>query len=132
MDLLTFQAGADASSEEDEDYIDLNLDGNPVSGVKIELPEEDEEELTVYPPRSPTTTYPDDEHNGAYATTESDKVNRSAGQQEDKATAQEQGEERNYPQATFPPGDDTRTVLSAPEIDFDADDELVVNATSYY
>jgi len=113
MDLLLFQAGADASSEEKEDYLDLNLDGDLVSGVKIELPEEDEEEPTVYHPRSPTTTYPDDEYNCAYSTTESDKVNLSAGQQEDNATAQEQGEETNYGQAAFPPGDDTRTVQSA-------------------
>jgi len=59
-------------------------------------------------------------------------VNLSAGQQEDNTTAQNQKEENDNWQAARPPGDDTPTVLPAPEFDLDADDELVVNATSYY
>jgi len=68
MDQLPFLVGADASSEEKEDYLDLDLDGNLVTGVKIELPEEDEEEPAIYPSCSPTTTYPDEQHNRAYTT----------------------------------------------------------------
>jgi len=45
---LLFQAGADQSGEEEEDYLDINLEGELIDGVKIELPEEDEEE-TNYP-----------------------------------------------------------------------------------
>jgi len=40
MDLLPFQAGADASSEEEEDYLDINFDGELIDGVKLELTED--------------------------------------------------------------------------------------------
>jgi len=43
MDLLPFQAGADESSEEEEDYLDVNLDGELIDGVKLETPEIDDD-----------------------------------------------------------------------------------------
>jgi len=42
MDLLPFQAGADAS-EEETDYLDVNLDGELINGVKLEMPERDDD-----------------------------------------------------------------------------------------
>jgi len=35
MDLLPFQAGADTSDEEEADYLDVNLDGELIDGVKL-------------------------------------------------------------------------------------------------
>jgi len=43
MDILPFQAGADASYEEETDYLDVNLDGKLIDGVKLETPEEDDD-----------------------------------------------------------------------------------------
>jgi len=40
MDLLPFQAGSD---EEETDYLETNLDGELISGVKLEVPEGDED-----------------------------------------------------------------------------------------
>jgi len=43
MDLLPFQAGADDSSEEEESYLDVNLYGELMDGVKLETPEIDDD-----------------------------------------------------------------------------------------
>jgi len=48
MDLLTFQTGADASSEEEEDYLDIDLDRKLVDGVKLELSEDRDLKTEVY------------------------------------------------------------------------------------
>jgi len=45
MDLLPFQAGFYASDEKKIKYLETDLDGNLISGVKIELPEIDDDVL---------------------------------------------------------------------------------------
>jgi len=43
MDLLPIQAGSYASDEEETEYLDTNLDGGLINGVKLEMPEMDDD-----------------------------------------------------------------------------------------
>jgi len=45
MDLLPFQAGVDAFSEEEEDYLYVGFDGELIDGVKLKLPEEADDQI---------------------------------------------------------------------------------------
>jgi len=41
LDLLAFQAGSNASDEEETDYLEADIDGRLIKGVPLEIPEED-------------------------------------------------------------------------------------------
>jgi len=49
MDLLPFQAGADASDDEETDYLDINLDGKLIDGVKLETPKIVDDLIRILP-----------------------------------------------------------------------------------
>jgi len=72
MDLPPFLAGADASSEEEEDYLDDNLDGELIDGEKLEAPEADDDLIMNTP----------DDRPGQVHTTETYKVHLAAEHQD--------------------------------------------------
>jgi len=43
MDLLPFQAGSYTSDEEETEYLDTNFEGELIEGVKLEMPEIDDD-----------------------------------------------------------------------------------------
>jgi len=47
MDLLPFQAGSYASDEKETDYLEADLNGELIDGVKLETPEEDEDVIST-------------------------------------------------------------------------------------
>jgi len=117
MDLLPFKAGADASDEEETNYLDVNLDGELIDGVKLETPEEDDD--------------PDDKPGKVHSTTETYKAYSAAAHLDSDVCALESEEERLQLPA-IETSCDTREVLLVPEIDFEFGDEPIIEISSYY
>jgi len=76
MDLLPVQAGADASDQ--PTYLDVNLDGELIEGVKLETPEEDDD--------------PDDRPGQVHSTTEKYKAYSAAAHLDSNVCALESDE----------------------------------------
>jgi len=121
MNLLPFQADSYASDEEEKDYLESNLDGNLIDGVKLEAPEEDED----------VTETPDDRPRQAHATDETYKAGLAT-QSDSNVCAQVPETRETLPQAAVDTSEDTRTVEVAPDIEFDFGYEPFIEISRYY
>jgi len=106
-----YQAGADALSEEEEDYLDINLDGELIDGVKLKLTEDVDLK---------GETSPDDQSTWTHSTYSDDKAHLLANQRQegnflDCGTTSDE-ERILLPQAAIDTCEDTRFVESAPDI----------------
>jgi len=105
-DLLPFQAGVDASSEEQEDYLECDLKGELVGCVGIELLEDDEDIENKEPRKNEPD--PDDKYSCTHSTNDKDTVHLAIHWQEDNIPGHE-----------------------SVEVEF-SDDEPVIEIISYY
>jgi len=121
MDLLPFQAGSYASDEEETKYLENDLDGNLVSGVKFELPEVDDD----------ITETTDDRPGEAHSTYEAYTA-CLVNQQDSTVRVREPESTETRPQAAIDTSEDTRIVKIAPDIEFDFGDEPIIEISRYY
>jgi len=121
MDLLPFQVGSYASDEVEVDYLNTDLDGELIDGVKLEEPEGDEGDVS--------TT--DDRPGQAHATDEIYKAGLAT--QPDSNVRGHVPEMRETPpQAAVDTSEDTRIVEITPDIEFEFGDEPVIEISRYY
>jgi len=121
MDLLPFQAGSYASDEEEVDYLDTDLNGEWIDGVKLERPEEDEDDVI--------TT--DDWPGQAHATDETYKAGLAT-QPDSNVPGHVPEMKETPPQAAVDTSEDTRIVETALDIEFELSDEPVIEISRYY
>jgi len=124
MDVLPFQAAADESSKKKEDYLDVNLDGELIDGVKLETPEKDDDLNVNQPDERPTQVHSTDRTYTASLAFQQGSTVRVC------ESAKE--EEEIQLQAASETSEDTRIVEFAPEIDFEFGDEPIIELSSYY
>jgi len=117
MDLLPFQAGSDASNEEETDYLNVILNGELIDGVQLETPEADDDT--------------DDRPGQVHSTTETYKAHSAAAHLDSNVCALEPNE-GNPQLPAIETSCDTREVLLAPEIEFEFGDEPIIELSSYY
>jgi len=122
MDLLPVQAGSYASDEEETDYLETNLDGELIDGVKLETTEGDEDIISTTDDR-PGQVYSTDRTYKAGLTTQSDSTVRACDSAKDEC---------KKPQAAIDTSEDTRIVEVASEIEFEIGDEPIIELSSYY
>jgi len=115
MDLLPFQVSANASDEEEADYLDVNLDSELIDGVNLEAPEADDDLIMNTPDDKP----------GQVHTTETYKAHLAAAHQDSDVFAQKPEEKKLQLQA-IDTSCDTREVLLAPEIEIEFGDEPII------
>jgi len=121
MDLLPFQAGSYASDEEEAEYLESDLDGNPTRRVKLEAPEEDDV----------VTEIPDDRPGQAHATEDTYKAGLAT-QPDSNVRGHEPESIESTPQAAIDTSEDTPTVEAAPEVEIEFGDEPIIELSSYY
>jgi len=121
MDLLPFQAGSYASDEEETKYLEADLDGNLISGVKLEIPE-------IYDDDTETT---DDRRGQAHSTNETYKAGLAT-QPDSTVRAHAPENIEREPQAAIETSEDTRAVEAAPDIEFEFSDEPIIEISRYY
>jgi len=121
MDLLPFQEGADASNEKESDYLDVDLDGELIDGVKLEVPEADDDLILTNP----------DDRPGQVHTTEISNAHLAAAHHNSDVSAQELETDKLQPQA-IELSCDTCEVLLVPDIEFEFGDEPIIEISSYY
>jgi len=122
IDLLPFQAGSYASDEEETDYLETNLDGELIEGVKLEVPKGDEDLVETTKGR-PGLVYSTDRTYTASLAIQQGSTVRACESAKDKS---------KEPQAAIDTSEDTGVVEVAPEIEFEFRDEPIIELSSYY
>jgi len=122
MDLLPFQAESYASDEEETEYLDTNLDGELINGVKLEIPKIDDTVLATTEDR-PGQVY---STNGTCTASLAIQPNSTA-----RACEPVKGEDKET-QAAIDTIKDTCVVEVAPDIKFEFGDEPIIELSSYY
>jgi len=108
LDLLAFQAGSNASDEEESTYLENDIDGHITKGVPLEQSEDD--------------SIPEDKPGQAHSTPTIDA--------EDLANEPERI--NPAPQPTIERLKSVIIVVNAPEIDFEFGEEPTIEITSFY
>jgi len=111
-DLLLFQAGSYTSDDEEVEYLDTELDGRLIRGVKFEVPEEDDD----------ATQNTDEMPGQAHATPAIDAED----------LANEPAERKPAPQAAIETRENICIVEPAPEIDIEFGKEPTIELSSFY
>jgi len=122
MDLFPFQAGSYASDEEETEYLDTNLEGELIDGVKLEMPEIDDDVVE--------TT--EDRLGQVYSTDRTYTASLAIQQGSIVRACESAKDEDKEQQAAIDTSEDTRVLEVAPEIEFEFGDELIIELSSYY